>query len=135
MLSPLKSLRSENLLKRFIAVVVLAAGLIYLASAPVAGQMSSSPPLSTTGPPDRPRPGEGEPNPFPPDLQEKALKARNELRQKQLVSDTSKLLAAARELESEVGGSSGNRLPTSAMKRAEEVERLARSVKDKMRAE
>lgn len=113
---------------------MLAAGLIYLGSARTAGQ-SAAPPMVTTGPPERPRAGDPEAMTFPPDLAEKALKMRNEQRQKQLVSDAGKLLAAARELQSEVAGNGGNRLSASALKRAEEVEKLARSVKDKMRAE
>ncbi|HEY0794830.1 MAG TPA: hypothetical protein VGD64_03535 [Acidisarcina sp.] len=68
-------------------------------------------------------------------MEEKALRMRNEQRQKQLVSDAGKLLALAHQLQVEVNSASAGALPQRTLKKAEEVEKLARSVKDKMKAD
>ncbi len=65
----------------------------------------------------------------------KAEKQRNERRQKQIVDDTDKLLQLAQQLKDEVGKSDKNTLSASVVKRAEEIEKLAKGVKEKMKAE
>ena len=57
----------------------------------------------------------------------------NDERQKELVADTAKLLALAQQLQAEVDKSNKDQLSVSVVKKAEEIEKLARSVKDKMR--
>ncbi len=74
----------------------------------------------------------------PPDpgrvrMQEEQVKKVNDERQKKLVSDTAKLYEMAGELKEEVAKSDKNTLSVDVVKKAEEIERLARSVKDKMR--
>ena len=74
----------------------------------------------------------------PPDpgrvrMQEEQAKKVNDERQKKLVSDTAKLYAMAGELKEEVAKSDKNTLSVDVVKKAEEIERLARSVKEKMR--
>ncbi len=64
---------------------------------------------------------------------EKMEKARNEQRQQQIVKDTDKLLALATELKAEVDKSSKDTLSVSVVKKAEEIEKLAKMVKEKMR--
>jgi hypothetical protein len=64
---------------------------------------------------------------------EKLQKARNADRQKQLVQDTDKLLALAKELKEEVGKSNADTLSVDVVKKAGEIEKLAKSVKDRMR--
>ena len=57
---------------------------------------------------------------------------RNTLRQQRIVDDTAKLLELAQQLKVEVDKNTKSSLSVSA-KKAEEIERLAKGVKDKMR--
>ncbi len=66
-------------------------------------------------------------------LAEKLEKQRNEQRQQQLVKDTDKLLALATQLKADVSRTDKNVLSVDVVKRAEEIEKLAKSVKDRMR--
>jgi hypothetical protein len=82
-------------------------------------------------------PGFGEP-PNPADAmqrqqQQRMEKARNVDRQKQLEQDTDKLLALAKELKEEVGKSNADTLSVDVVKKAAQIEKLAKSVKDRMR--
>lgn len=65
---------------------------------------------------------------------EKMEKARNADRQKHLVQDTDKLLALAKELKEEVDKSNQDTLSVDVVKKAGEIEKLAKSVKDRMRS-
>jgi hypothetical protein len=65
---------------------------------------------------------------------EKMEKARNADRQKHLVQDTDKLLALAKELKEEVAKSNEDTLSVNVVKKAGEIEKLAKSVKDRMRS-
>ena len=65
--------------------------------------------------------------------QEKLAKARNTDRQKQLVKDTDKLLVLAKQLKEDVDKSNADTLSVDVMKKAAEIEKLAKSVKDRMR--
>ena len=65
--------------------------------------------------------------------EEKLALARNAQRQIELVRDTDKLLALAKDLKDEVSKSSKNTLSVDVVKKAAEIEKLARSVKDRMR--
>jgi hypothetical protein len=58
---------------------------------------------------------------------------QNISRQKRLVSDTARLLALANELKTEAAGSGSETLTPEMLRKMDEIERLARSVKDKMR--
>jgi hypothetical protein len=60
-------------------------------------------------------------------------KNRNVLRQKQIASDTSKLLELATEIQDEVDKSNKDTLSVAALKKAEEIEKLAKAVRDRMR--
>ena len=85
---------------------------------------SNSPGLTPMTPPDM--------SPNPAMVQEQA-KMRNTDRQKQLVLDTQKLLALANELKSEVDKSNKDTLSLDVIRKADEIEKLARSVKEKMK--
>jgi succinate dehydrogenase/fumarate reductase flavoprotein subunit len=85
----------------------------------------------------QPPPGFGEP-PNPADAmqrqqQQRMEKARNVDRQKQLEQDTDKLLALAKELKEEVNKSNKDTLSVDVVKKAAAIEKLAKSVKDRMR--
>lgn len=117
--------------------IILFTAFLCVLSHGCSAQMSSAP-SGQAGAPTAPLhlPGdEGQRHPFPPDMEEKALRMRNEQRQKQLVSDAGKLLALAHQLQVEVNSASAGALPQRTLKKAEEVEKLARSVKDKMKAD
>ena len=58
---------------------------------------------------------------------------RNDERQKRLISDTEKLLSLATELHQDVGKTDKHILSVDVVKRAEEIEKLARSVKERMK--
>ena len=64
---------------------------------------------------------------------EKQEKLQNDDRQKQLIADTDKLLQLATELHTEVAKTDKNTLSLDVIKKAEEIEKLAHSVKVKMR--
>lgn len=84
------------------------------------------------------RPLDGTHRQEPPDagrirMQEEQAKKVNDERQKRLVTDTARLYELAGELKEQVGRSDKNTLSVDVVKKAEEIERLARSVKEKMR--
>ena len=70
---------------------------------------------------------------LPPAQQEKQNKLRNDDRQKRLEADTQKLLELATRLHEDVGKTNKNILSIDVIKRADEIERLAHAVKDRMR--
>ena len=61
------------------------------------------------------------------------VKTRNIERQKQLVEDTQKLLALANELKADVDKSTKDTLSLDVVKKADEIEKLAHSVREKMK--
>lgn len=69
----------------------------------------------------------------PPGFAERQAKARNDERQKRLVSDTDKLLELATQLHTDVGKTDRNVLSLDVIKRADEIERLAHAVKERMK--
>jgi hypothetical protein len=79
----------------------------------------------------------GEPNdprdPMQRQRLEKMEKARQTDRQKQLVRDTDKLLNLAKQLKEQVDKSDKDTLSIDVVKKAAEIEKLAKSVKDRMR--
>jgi hypothetical protein len=68
-----------------------------------------------------------------PDMEANQAKMRNIDRQKQLVEETEKLLALANELKTDVDKSTKDTLSLDVVKKADEIEKLAHSVKEKMK--
>lgn len=64
--------------------------------------------------------------------EEKRLRELNALRQRQLVSDTNKLLKLAHELNDSVNAAKPEELKSTEFVKVAEIEKLAHSVKDKM---
>jgi hypothetical protein len=62
-------------------------------------------------------------------------KAMNEKRQEDLKRDTDKLLKLATELKEDVDKTNENVLSLDVIKKADEIEKLAKSVRDKMKAQ
>lgn len=58
---------------------------------------------------------------------------RNTQRQQDIVNDTTKLFELAQQLKAEVDKSNKEQLSVSVIKKAEEIEKLAKSVKEKMK--
>lgn len=87
--------------------------------------------------PDASARGLGEPNrpddPFSGKLAEQQARGRNSERQKKLVADTDKLLSLATELKQQVDKTDKNMLSVDVVKKADEIEKLAHSVKEKMK--
>ncbi len=67
-------------------------------------------------------------------LEKEMAKKANLERQEKLKKDTDKLFALATELKQYVDKSNENTLSLDVIKKAEEIEKLSRSVKDKMKA-
>ncbi len=72
-------------------------------------------------------------NTLPPSVMARQERARNSDRQKQLVADTNKLLSLATELKTEVDKTNKDVLSVDVIKKADEIEKLAKSVKDRMK--
>ena len=103
------------------------------------------------GPPQRPQPTipqQQQGNPFPPrdprtglpnqpdnpfgrNPDETGRKARDIERQKRLVGDTDRLLALATQLKADVDKTDRHMLSIDVIRRSEEIEKLAKSIKDR----
>jgi len=99
--------------------------LLAIPTYPQAGRPQTPPPLRT----DPITNGE----PSDSRLAQEMRKKANLERQAAIKNDTDKLLRLAQELKQSVDKSSANVLSVDVVKKAEEIEKLAHSVKDKMR--
>ncbi len=77
--------------------------------------------------------GAGDENPTSPELARRQEQARNSERQQKLVADTDKLLTLATELKQDVDKTNKNVMSVDVIKKAEEIEKLAHSVKERMK--
>lgn len=68
-----------------------------------------------------------------PQMEHHMAERRNSERQKQLVADTDRLLTLVQQLKQEVDKTDKDQLSVDVVKRAEQIEKLARTVKEKMR--
>ena len=75
----------------------------------------------------------GSDSPFSSKMEMDQAKLRNNDRQKKLMDDTQKLLNLAAELKTDVDRSSKDTLSLDVIKKADEIEKLAHSVKEKMK--
>lgn len=67
------------------------------------------------------------------EISQRQEKSRNDDRQRRLVADTDKLLTLATELHQDVAKTNKNVLSIDVVKRADEIERLAHGVKERMK--
>lgn len=67
------------------------------------------------------------------EMMAKLVIKRNEARQQQIVKDTSRLLALATELKSEVDKTNKNVLSIDVIRKADEIEKLSKSIKEHMK--
>lgn len=80
----------------------------------------------------------GQPKATSPDpalrrMEERMARERNADRQKQIVADTDRLLKLAKELDDDVAHSTKDTLSIDVVNKAGEIEKLAKSIKEKMR--
>ena len=102
---------------------------VLLASPVISSQQQPIPPPLNGPPPDDTNPD------VPSRLQKDMEKKANEQRQADLKRDTERLLKLSTELKEYVDKSNENILSLDVIKKAEEIEKLAHSVKTKMRGE
>jgi hypothetical protein len=107
-----------------LAFVLFSTGLLLLSQQ----QPPVPPPLQPPGTPGR----ENEPN-VPPEIQKEMEKKANEQRHAELKRDTDRLLKLSTELKDYVDKTNQNVLSVDVIKKADEIEKLAHSVKTKMR--
>jgi hypothetical protein len=72
-------------------------------------------------------------SPLEPKIEQEQSKLRNTDRQRKLIEDTQKLLNLANELKADVDKSNKDMLSLDVIKKADEIEKLAHSVKEKMK--
>lgn len=90
-------------------------------------QIPGFPPKPGTEAPDDPT------SPIDAHRAEQQAKLQNNDRQKRLVADTDKLLALATDLKTQVDKSTKDTLSVDVIKKADEIEKLAHSVKERMK--
>ena len=73
------------------------------------------------------------PDPLGPRMQEQQAKSRNSDRQRKLVEDTDRLLSLAADLKQQMDTTGKDAMSADMVRKAEEIERLAKSVKDRMK--
>ena len=123
-----------------VGAVLVTAGSVRLSG----GQTLPAPPfgagsrqMPSTMPP-HPRTGNDPTDPDSPDPMsahraEQQEKLRNNDRQKRLVADTERLLSLATDLKEQVDKSTKDTLSVDVIKKADEIEKLAHSVKERMK--
>jgi type VI protein secretion system component VasF len=123
-------MRFFDAIPRWAAILLMLAGLetIHAQVAPPLPPQQRPPTL----PGARTQPDDDE-NPVARQMNEQQALKRNSQRQQQIVDDTTKLLQLAQQLKDEVDKSTKDTLSLSVVKKAEEIEKLAKTVKDKMR--
>jgi hypothetical protein len=112
---------------------VLAGGLMLIMASAVRAQQPVVPKVdATTSEPSILPAMDGSQTNLAPDLAERQEKLLNSSRQKRLVLDTQRLVALANELKAAVDKSDKDTLSLDVIRKADEVEKLAHSVKEKM---
>ena len=121
---------------------VVIVGVVLMAAAPgrVSGGQMTSPqqPITPTNRlPGMQKPSVGDTDdssgPFAPNREQQQAMLRNIDRQKRLVADTDKLLELATDLKQQVDKSTKDTLSVDVIKKADEIEKLAHSVKERMK--
>jgi hypothetical protein len=124
-----------------VQVALITAVLATTGSVRLSGGQAFPPPTGTkTGQqiPGMPQAGHNNPadpdsGPLDPHREEQQAALRNTDRQKRLVADTDKLLALATDLKAQVDKSTKDTLSVDVIKKADEIEKLAHSVKERMK--
>lgn len=104
------------------------------AAAPAPAQTQEKSPGNSPAPAQPPAAAKATQNPGDPAQASSAEVRPVEARKDQIAADSAKLFQLANELKAEMDKSTKDTLSLSVMKKAEEVEKLARKVRDEMRA-
>ncbi|PYV83083.1 MAG: hypothetical protein DMG93_09715 [Acidobacteria bacterium] len=120
--------RSTVPLKKYALAVLF----FLIASPAIPGQQQPQLPEISPPPGSQRRPPENEPS-VPPEMQKRMEKQANQQRQTELKRDADKLFKLSTELKEYVDKSNENILSLDVIKKADEIEKLAHSVKTKMR--
>jgi hypothetical protein len=115
-----------------IAIVLLPVCSVRLSGGQIFPGQQPTVPGRLPGTPKSQMPGEDS-SPLDPNREERQAKLRNDDRQKKLVADTDKLLALATDLKAQVDKSTKDTLSVDVIKKADEIEKLAHSVKERMK--
>jgi len=115
-------------ISRFTSALILS---LMLAMTPTIGLAQNPPPVPQL--PNPAAPNSPSDNPARDRMEKEMAKKANEERQAQLKRDSDRLLKLATELKESVDKSNQNTLSIDVIKKAEEIEKLARSVKEKMK--
>lgn len=125
-------MRMPPVTSRCLLLLILLSGMLAGAAAQV-----TNPPPQTSGRPTSAGPpildGSNETDPTARHMTEQLTRKRNEQRQDLIVAETAKLLALAQDLKAEVDKSNKNTLSIDVVKKAEEIEKLSKSIKERMR--
>jgi hypothetical protein len=113
--------------------MLLLAVLVPAQSPPRKPQPVSTAPSQSPADPQFQRNRNQQPTPLEIEWEKKRLKAMNEERHRSLQKDTDELLKLSTELKEYVDKSSENMLSVDVIKKAEEIEKLAKKVRNKMR--
>lgn len=106
----------------------LATGRAQLPSPTFPGRPTTNQPPQSPISPDDPHASR-----TPTEMQQKMAIARNDERQKRLIQDTDRLLALVTQLKVDVDKSDKYVLSLDVLRRSEEIEKLARSIKERAR--
>lgn len=126
-----EKLRGKQL--RRLAILPLGAVTLMALGNGYAGALQNDVSRPTSQPPSQYGEAQDQRDPTTRLREEKLEKERNNERQLLLVRDTDRLLALARDLKAEVDKSNKDTLSIDVVKKAAEIEKLAKSVKDRMR--
>lgn len=96
-------------------------------------QVMAPPPLTPPGFPSAEPPNSHNTDPELRRMTEHMAMERNTQRQQKIVADTARLLDLAKELNNAVSRSTKDTLSIAVVKKAEEIEKLAKTIKNKMR--
>jgi|SRR5580698_581911 hypothetical protein len=117
---------------RSLALILLLTGSIVPAHAQQQNPPTTRPvPVAPGMPP--PAGDENDADPMARRSMEQQVQRRNTQRQQDILNDTAKLLELAQQLKIEVDKSRKDQMSVSVIKKAEEIEKLAKAVKEKMK--
>lgn len=121
------------MIRRVTRLGIFAVGILLVTVPTASAQQNRSVPPEFNVPKPQPE-GPTEPSEAAQEMERARLKKANEQRQAQLKADTDKLLALSQELKEYVDKTNENVLSMDVIKKADEIEKLAHSVKQKMSA-
>ena len=110
--------------------------LLAVIATPAIPQATTASSTTSIAPAEDPQFGQrrGEPDADEVKMEQKRQKLRNKARQAEIKKDTDRLLQLSQELKEYVDKTTENTLSLDVIRKAEEVEKLAKRVKDKMKA-